>query len=364
MTYVLAWKTDSDVFLAADSALTTTNPNSDRHNLERSSFGKEHIFEDNRVVEERTLKLFLKNNIGIAIAGRYETAIAMVGTFYEKINEGMSPREALNWTVFTHAPALRDGVVQLTVAYFDEQPSLLCFNGGEVVDNQDVVHLGSAPPHYREINEGWLRDLPTLAGNRADMQLAAMLGILQSHGVLNPTLRAGIGGAFAGLRISRQGGTWQPDVLFIEYGTRRLVSTCIQNDCFIVNSPILGESRCFLTFIPPRTRESLMEQTGQAIEQARAMKNSGLFDYVFIMSTNVRSLTLIHMDKKLRHLLLWIEPFVEEGGITGTNIKIFPRLRAIINRTDQGIVMVPYAESTETEIPHERRITREIRPEN
>jgi hypothetical protein len=364
MTYVLAWKTDSGVFLAADSALTSTHLDSDRHSLKRSSFGEEHIFEADRIVEERVLKLFLRNNIGVAIAGHYENAINIVKSFYENIAAGSLPRRALDDAVFQWYPSMRDGAVELAVAYFNDQPHLLYFNGHDALkDDGQVVHMGSAPPGYKQINESWLEDAPIQAGNHPDAQLAAMLGILQSHGVLNSTLQAGIGGAFAGLRVDRSGGHWQPDLLFIEDGTRRFVSTCIRNDCMVINSTVLGESRCFLTFIPPREREFLMEQANRAIEEARDVKRSALYDYVFMMKTDVRSLTLIHMDKKLRHRLLWIVPFAVEEG-SGETVRIYPLLRAIMNRTDQGIVIVPYEPPDETEVPEDRIIRKEIRPED
>ena len=135
MTYVLAWKTDSEVFLTADSALTTTHPNPDGHHLERSSFGEEHIFESDRIVEERALKLFLQNNIAVAIAGRYDTAIQMVKSFYEGLASGSPPKRALDDAIFRWYPSLRDGIVQLAVAYFDEQPQLLYFDGQNRVDD-------------------------------------------------------------------------------------------------------------------------------------------------------------------------------------------------------------------------------------
>jgi hypothetical protein len=364
MTYVLAWKTDSEVFLTADSALTTTHPSPEGHHLERSSFGEEHIFENDRIVEERALKLFLKDNIGVAIAGRYDTAIQIVKSFYEGLSAGSSPKRALDDAIFHWYPSLRDGIVQLAVAYFDERPQLLYFDGqNRVDDTRRIVHLGSAPPDYQAINEQWLEGLVGVPGFESSSRLAAMQGVLQSHGILNTTLQRGIGGAFAGLYVDDSGGHWQSDLLFIEDGTTRFVSSCVRRDCFIINSPVLGESRCFLTYLPPKTEEELREQTSRAIAEAVESKRSAVYDYAFIMNTSVRSLTLVHMNKNLRHRLLWIEPSPAEEGST-TTIRIYPALRDVLNRTTQGMVTISYKSPDETEIPEDRILRRDIRPEN
>ena len=49
MTYVLGWKTENEVFLAADTALTTTvaSPTLD---MERSSFGEDHYVDHEKKV--------------------------------------------------------------------------------------------------------------------------------------------------------------------------------------------------------------------------------------------------------------------------------------------------------------------------
>jgi hypothetical protein len=254
--------------------------------------------------------------------------------------------------------------VQLAVAYFDERPQLLYFDGqNKVDDTQRIVHLGSAPPGYKAVNERWLEDLVGVPGFESSSRLATMQGVLQSHGILNTTLQQGIGGAFAGLYVDSSGGHWQPDLLFIEDGTTRFVSSCIRHDCFLINSPVLGESRCFLTYIPPRTEESLREQTSRAIAEATENKRAALYDYAFIMNTSARSLTLIHMNKQLRHRLLWIETSPMAEG-SSTTIRIYPALRDVLNRTDQGMVVFPYKSPDETEIPEDRILRRDIRLEN
>ena len=209
MTYVLGWKSNSEAFLTADSALTTLS-DSPKLNFLKSSFGQEHVLETKRKVEERSSKLFLRENIGVAMAGRYDLAIQIISAFYGKIGEGLSPRDALGWAVFLNSSFPRDATVQLAVAYFDGHPKLLSFNSQgdrKIRDDEEVIHLGSAPQGYKAINKGWLEDISPRTKNQPGIQLSSVLGVLQSHGVLNPTLRAGIGGAVWVLYISENVGS-------------------------------------------------------------------------------------------------------------------------------------------------------------
>lgn len=359
MTYILGWKSNSEVFLTADSALTTRS-DSPKLDLLKSSFGQEHVLETDRKVEERSSKLFLKENIGVAMAGRYDLAIQITSAFYGKIEEGLSPRDALGWAVFLNSPFPKDATAQLAVAYFDSHPKLLSFNSQgdyKIRNDEKIIHLGSAPPKYKVANEAWLADILPRTKNQPGMQISSVIGVLQSHGVLNPTLQAGIGGAFCGLYIGEAGGSWQPDILFIEED--KLVSTCVRNNCLVVSSPIIGESRCFLTYLPPRSVESLKEQTAKAIEEGRQVQNSCKYDYAFLINTKVRTLTLIQMDKNLRHDLLWLEPY-SEGGRSGTKIIIFPYLRKILDRKGEGLVIARYKSPSMNEVPKEKTVHRKI----
>ena len=359
MTYVLGWKSNSEVFLAADSALTTFS-DSPKLDFKRSSFGQRHILETSKKVEERSSKLFLKENIGVAMAGRYDLAIRIISTFYGKIRDGLSPIDALKEAVFLNSPFPKNATAQLAVAYFDGYPKLLSFNSHgdyKIKDDEKIIHLGSAPPKYKAINEDWLVDIPSRTKDQPGMQLSAVLGTLQSHGALNPTLQVGIGGAFCGLYINKNGGSWQPDILFIEED--KLVSTCVRNDCLVVSSPIIGESRCFLTYLPPKSIESLKEQVAKAIEEGRRVQSSGKYDYVFLTNIKMRTLTLIHMNKSLRHDLLWLEPFTD-GDHSGTKVVIFPSLRKIRDREGEGLVIATYKSPSINEVPKDKIIYKEI----
>ena len=141
------------------------------------------------------------------------------------------------------------------------------------------------------------------------------------------------------------------------------MSTCVRNDCLVVNSPTIGESRCFLTYIPPRSFESLKEQTSKAVEEGRRVRDSGKYDYVFLMNIKMKTLTLIQMNKKLRHDLLWLEPYFE-GGRSGTKVVIFPHLRKILDRKGEGLVIATYKSPSINKIPKEKIIHRKVDWEN
>lgn len=360
MTYVIAWKSKSEVFLTADSALTTRSPSLEL-TLSQSSFGQEHLLDTERKVEERALKLFLKEKIGIGLAGRYDLAIKAINAFYEKIQEGLSPIDALKWAVFLIQPFPQDTTIQLAVGYYDDGPRLISFNSQgdcQIRDDEEIVHLGSAPPGYKRINEEWVKDIIRKI-DQPKAQIASMLGVLQSHGMLNPTLQAGIGGAFAGLYIGESGGNWQPDILFVE--DDKLASVSIINDCLVVNSPTIGQSRCFLTYLPPRSLESLKDQTTKAIEEAKRVMNSAEYDYLIFISTKYKSITLIEMNKHKQHELVWLEPFIQPDGHSGTKISIFPQLRRLIDRQIGGIAVATYRSPSTQEVSKDKIINKIVR---
>ncbi|UPA22830.1 hypothetical protein K8942_01290 [Candidatus Peribacteria bacterium] len=360
MTYALGWKTESEVFLAADTAITTRGDNVQDLDRPKSSFGQQHIKEEKRKVEERDVKLHLKNNVGITFAGDVSLAREIVKAFYDELDKGKSPTDALNWAINLHAPTPSDRKVKIIVGYYEKgHPCLVTFNSKDdhvVRNNEVLVQIGSIPQAHRNFTEISLSHILPDTVHQPKLQLASMLGIFQIYGVFDDLMNHGVGGAVGGLYIDETGGRWQPDLLFLFED--KLVSTCFREDCFAVSSPTIAESRCFLGYIPPKSEEEIRQQTSSAVEQAKALRKEGKFDYVVVIGEKP-GVTLVDMAKNQKHAFLWIEPFEKEGR-TGTRIARFPELEAIVNNDKAFFKNVAYMEPTIQKIPEDKIIKSKI----
>ena len=67
MSYVLGWKTQSNVYLAADSMITSAPTKVDV----QSSFGERHICEGTISVAERALKIVVDDDLAIGLCGDF-----------------------------------------------------------------------------------------------------------------------------------------------------------------------------------------------------------------------------------------------------------------------------------------------------
>lgn len=66
MSYVLAWKTRSNVYIAADSAITSAPISIDAY----SSFGERQICDGNVSVSERAMKIVVNDDRPSIVIGR------------------------------------------------------------------------------------------------------------------------------------------------------------------------------------------------------------------------------------------------------------------------------------------------------
>ena len=90
MTYCLGWKTDTEVYLIADAALTSGEPVSSQ----RSSFGELHVDSPNLKIEEAALKVVRLGDAAVTFAGVAETGYEFARNVYARIKAGESPAEA------------------------------------------------------------------------------------------------------------------------------------------------------------------------------------------------------------------------------------------------------------------------------
>lgn len=355
MTYALGWRTEKAVFLAADSALTTRG-STDAPDRLRSSFGEAHYQDSSRRVEERMPKLLLRKNIGVTFAGNVQLAVQIIQTFHAEIDKGSSPRDALQWAVGINNPQPIDRTVTIVVGYYANQhPHLLTFNSQDdhaIREDEVLVQAGSLHPDYKAFTEFSLAHILPGTVFEPERHLASMLGIFQTYSVFDQLMDQGVGGAFSGLLVDERGGRWQPDILFA-LGDK-LISTCFREDCLLVGSPTIGESRCLIAYLPPKSNTELQRQASKAVEQGKKVQSEAQFDFVVMPNSEKKTLTLIEMQKKPKHAFLWLQPFTKNGR-TGTSVAHFPELQDIQER-EVFFNYIPYMAPVMETIPEDKII--------
>ena len=349
MTYALAWKSDSEVFLAADTALTTTSSEQLKLDLSISSFGQNNYLEEKktRKTEEKIHKLFLKKNVGVTFAGNYRRALEVVESFYKKIDTGLSIIDSLKESLFLY-PITASNNLQLIVGYYKNGPKILSFNAQNdfsIIEDQDIAQIGCPSETHKDLTEEWIDQTNNIfpIGNIAELRLTAILGILQSYNYFSPQMDRGIGGAFCGLYIGQDGGKWQPDILYTDYGIRqgKLVSTCFRHNCLVINSPTIGQSRCFVNNFLEISQDYAYQQALKAVKKGKKLQSNAEFQYIVFINFQNATLTLVEMKRQHKHELLRIKPF-KDGFKTGTEIALFSKMQSIIKRDRPGLVIIPY----------------------
>lgn len=358
MTYVIAWKSDSEIFLSADTALTSLSDDKTLQ-ITESSFGQPHVLseDEENMVEERVVKLFLRENIGVAFAGSYSLAIRVVTSFYEKIEKGKAPKVSLEEAIFDNRfPPGK--TIQLVVAYYDSGPHIISFNVNhdlKINEEEQIVQIGNPLHIHKKLSEIWIKDIYLKTKTKPVFNLVALLSIFQSYNLFSPQMERGIGGAFCGLFIDASGGRWQPDILYIEYGGLREkhVATLFRYDCLVVSSPVIGQSRCLCSFLPPQTQKFMLQQSIKAIKDGKELQQTLKYDYLVVIGVENLTVVVIEMKKKLKHALIWLESFKDENGF-GTKVLVFPKLKKILSDEGGGLSLVSFVPPNIPSVPEDR----------
>ena len=313
MTYILGWKNDDNVFLAADSASTTlgTTPST---NITHSSFGEQHIVGEHGVVEETTLKLCRVGQKAIvAIAGNTKCAFETVKTFKTALKIYADVKEAFEKAIYSCEPYPKDTDVGLIMGCMDKGKARLYSYDSRRADGiseHDVfTQLGSIKGLYRgltkRITELFLeKRLP-----RKDM-LIAVTALLQSYGIFDVLMNMGVGGVFFGLSINSSGVYWQPDTSYILYtpnfSQKDLIAVIARDDIVVVDSSINNYNKLFANTVnlPLLAPEDLNTKR----LELRKFLDTGESDFYVWLSKKDRLITVVNANGRYFSRYMKISP--------------------------------------------------------
>lgn len=348
MTYVVGWKTDKNVFISADTAVTTKAPNPKLYS-EFSSFGEKHFVNGDKKIEESMLKLFnINDRIIIGFSGHVKTALDVIRNFKILVENVEITKldiieEKLRIAVKSLQPLPKDKEFGLILGFIEnKEPHLLSYNS-------DGTHC--IQKHERWVCQEILRETIYSGitemftnlfrrGNLSDENfLIAVNSIIQSYGIHNNLLENGVGGIIVGFQISKDGVKWQKDTSYIIYNPKFvgtvLINMAIRDGGLAVSSPSLKSKSVFLnTISSPDVKQWTKLWLNVIFDMLSSCKSSY---YVFLSSFQM-IITIVRAESNNNSDLFFLKIIDETKLEFGASPKLMKKLMtSAIHRGDRSI---------------------------
>lgn len=344
MTYVLAWRTKTGVYVVADSAVTSS-PHGTHPSVDSTSFGEKNVTSDDRHVYEGAIKIVQFGSLAISFSGNAFYCRKVATMLKARLDRGAPPREAVQSVLLDWLDPTAD--VSVVVAFLEGgAPVLLAFNDDgrrhiEECSVDSMVQLGSAPAHLKDLSHSMF-GLLTRTSTASDDHLAIALAWVQSYGLRAALMQSGVGGAFVGLRCDHTGFHWHRDALFAvadpRMGTFGLVESLVFQNAHIVQSTFIGGTSIFASDDHSSddgpvwaVRTGGDRQLRAWVEIARSNARQGRYSYVALMSPASQTVVVLAMNCELEHAELTIVTNVIEDR-EEVHLRLHPALAEAIRR--------------------------------
>ncbi|WDU78698.1 hypothetical protein [Lysinibacillus sp. G01H] len=212
MTYCLAWKDKKNVYMVADSAVSSSVLDTE---LESSSFGDIHEKRGKNYVYEGTLKLqTINNSYIICYAGNLITINGMLELLSTQLECGINVSEAFE----TIKNSLSNFDADFLIGYIESNiPVLLHFDGENLIDKEYCqIGSGTSSESWSYRNE-FIRNKNLEKGASPNQSLASTVVILQIYSLKENMMNLGVGGLIFGLRLDNEGIHWCKDTTYYLY---------------------------------------------------------------------------------------------------------------------------------------------------
>ena len=328
MTYSVAWKTDTAVFIITDSAVTTsTDHNNGESNRKTSFCERQGRLDNGNYVYERAYKLFSKSNVAYSLAGDANFGSEFIKDIAFRIEIGIDVEASIKGAIENYPDFKSKPSIEVTVAFYDEQPKLITIKNKRAtfVEFEDGLILTGSPTselveYTTTFHNIFMEEYLKLNfGSASDEELLVkMIALLQSYGVHHYTIENGIGGAYTGLSVTGSGVKYQPDICYLISGenpafdTQKIAtvnanehSVCIINtdisDIVISNDNSDVTDSCRTSFL----------------ESSRSRFDRGEYKYFIFMNTFCHVVCIVNMNFSRDHLLLSLDVREDKEGTLG-----------------------------------------------
>ncbi|MBJ7982999.1 hypothetical protein [Bacillus cereus] len=327
MTYCIGFKSETAVFLIADSMISGGKSEEIKEAFgEYTAFG-ELVKEENVAMQDRRYKVFkLPSNVLVTFAGDVEDALEVIGIFRQELERGLEPVTAFE-SVLSTGPYSR---IELLIGFMEnDRPKLYSYNyrgKGQFKEEHSTVHLGSGRDHeYLSEKSSHFVDSMT-NGNYGDGKtLVYTLAFLQNFAIKNTLLMFGVGGFFFGGFVHTGGVQRIWNTTYLMYavtqnnGKRNLhlnyqVSLNRKDDLLLVSSSFLDHERIYLQEITSEDVPSLVELEKQ-VKQLRDDYWEGKFKFVVLLNQLDYGFTVCYMENESKPSEIEILTDRIEGGV-------------------------------------------------
>jgi hypothetical protein len=242
MTYCIGWKRGNDVFLLADTVLTST----ESINYEITSIGEHSAAVQDRFVQEGAHKLVvIAPGVAAAIAGHAGLALEICRFIRDNFDETQTSDAIVKTVEASFGPFVdRDKHFEFLLARGSAtgKASLTKWQSWRGIwPKSDFYEIGSLRSHHAQLTAEFIFKYHTTYGNvyPADF-LSMVLATVQSYGIRDVLLNQGVGGLITGLYVSNGKLEWQPLTIYTfhdkDFKHYNLTISLVENNCLVVSS--------------------------------------------------------------------------------------------------------------------------------
>lgn len=312
MTYCLAWKTKSAVFLLADTSVTLNKSLRKSH----SSFGELQGSQGSISVVESLLKINpLRKHAAIAFAGDVRVANSIIDSIRILLDSGESCRKAFEKAIVSNSPIPPSRSVSIILAYYENEfPMLAHFDSRQpqkIIDVEDVIQIGSMGSYYLEFSGHMIRSF--IGGtSKPENILTAITAVVQTYGIHAVLSDMYVGGALFGLYIDQYGLNWQEDTTYVIYYDKGgvpniggFITVGVRDNVLFTASSLINETKSMTSHVSAENANSWIGEWQERILDI--LKNYHSEYYVFL-STQHRITTIVRTYGNITNEYFQVRP--------------------------------------------------------
>ena len=315
MTCCIGWKTATNAYLVADSAVSFDG----RRDTTKSSFGELHEFDvrAGRTLSERALKIVrIGCSTAVAIAGDFAAANDAAAAVRSQLRSGLPPLEALQKGASDVHNKEGKHFAIILAHVSDEGPILASYDtrfGTAAAEHAFMVHKGSLSDYHPSLTEALLK-MFIGKGLSDERQLPLVASLLQCYGILAVMARQHVGGAFCGIRITKDKASWLEDTSYLLYRdgppfeVRGFITVVSRGDALIVGSSITNDTRVFVNTVMCDNYHAWRKTW---VPKIPLILNSGRCKYWVFLSTSRHAMAIFEADYRTKTKDMQIIPPVD-----------------------------------------------------
>ncbi|WP_055108150.1 hypothetical protein [Paenibacillus ihumii] len=301
MTYVIGWRDEHNVYMIADSALSSVSQSQDRT---QTSFGEIEKTYHNYMVKEGALKLsILHQEYLISYAGMMPSIYSALEFIQQNLELGLTIYEVLTYL----SNSFTSDEYKLLIGFYDERPILLHYDGKETTEH-DIVQLGSGAVLFGDLFIRFIQK--HLQSGDPSWKLVTMISYIQCQSIMDGLIEYGVGGNFAGARVCHEGIHWCSDMTYCLYeddlAMVRTVTVMARNNCIFVSTDYKTKSPNNIFFGWNLNDEEFLENWKK---HGLSMLDDLKSDFYIFYSPVRQNLRIIYCNKKVQndYFRLWVK---------------------------------------------------------